>query len=199
MDKKTKHIDFNLVTKLKVADEKAFEKLFEKYQNDIFMYALSLVKNKEYAQEILQDVFVQVWLKRNTLKPELSFKSFVFTITKNLSYNFLVKASNETRLHKEVFYKAAVSHTQVDEHMLDMEYEALKKLAIDNLPPKRRKIFEMSRIEGKSYKDISSELGISTQTVKNQMSQALANITVYLESYGGITMSILFLVFLFQE
>ena len=196
MDNRTIHIDFILVTKLRVGDEASFEKLFEKYQNDIYIYALSLVKVKEYAQEILQDVFVQVWLKRATLKPELSFKSFVFTITKNRSFNFLVKASKEKRLQQEVFHYATIFHSQVDDYIINMEYELLRKMAVDNLPPKRRKIFEMSRIEGKSYKDISAELGITTQTVKNQMSKALSNITVYLKSYGGITMSIVFLTLL---
>jgi len=173
-----------------MGDEYAFQQLFEKYENDIFRYAFSLIKSRAHAQEIVQDVFVKVWIKRATLKPELSFKSFLFTITKNLSYNLLVKASNDIKLRQEVFYHKTVSYSTVENYMLNAEYDLLKRQAIDRLPPRRRRIFEMSRIEGKSYKEISAELGITTQTVKNQMSLALGNITVFLESSGGLTLLI---------
>jgi RNA polymerase sigma-70 factor (ECF subfamily) len=192
LNKEKIHIDQYLVSKLVVGDEYAFQQLFEKYQNDIFRYAFSLIKSREHAQEIVQDVFVKVWLKRDTLKSELSFKSFLFTITKNLSYNLLVKASNDMKLRQEVFYHSAISHSPVENYMLNVEYDLLKQQAIDRLPPKRRRIFEMSRIEGKSYKVISAELGITTQTVKNQMSQALGNITVFLETSGGLTLVLTF-------
>lgn len=187
MNKGIIHIDQNLVAKLKAGDERAFQQLFEKHHKDIFRYAYSLIKSREHAQEIVQDVFIKVWVKRETLKPNLSFKSFLFTIAKNLSFNFLVKASRDLRLRQEVFYTKTVSYSPVENYMLNTEYELLKQQAINKLPAKRRRIFEMSRNEGKSYNDISTELGITTQTVKNQMSQALGNITVFLESYGGIT------------
>lgn len=197
MNKKAIHIDQYLVTKLKTGDDRAFKKLFDKYQNDIFTYALGLVKSKVYAQEVVQDVFVKVWLKRATLKPELSFKSFLFKIAKNLSFNFLVKAANEQRLQRDVFYRAVTSYSPVEDLILGKEYELLKQRAINRLPLKRKRIFEMSRNEGKSYQDISTELGIAKQTVKNQMSQALCSITSYLESYGEITLGLVlpFLVF----
>ncbi|MGI9550521.1 MAG: RNA polymerase sigma factor [Aurantibacter sp.] len=197
MSKAVVHIDRDLVSQLKTGDEKAFEQLFDKYQCDVFRYAHSLIKSEEHAKEVVQDVFVKIWLKRETLRPELSFKSFLFTITKNLSYNFLVKASNDLKLKKDVFYHTSHFHTPIENHMLNLEYKVLKQQAINSLSPKRKRIFEMSRIEGKSYKDISAELGITTQTVKNQMSQALGNISGYLESYGEITLGLIlpFLIF----
>ncbi len=197
MRKKIIHIDKNLVTRLRGGDDHAFKALFNKYQNDVFTYTLSLVKSKVHAQEIVQDVFVKVWLKRTTLKPDKSFKSFLFTITKNLSFNFLVKAANERQLRQEVFYKAVLSYSPIEDLMLSKEYDLLKQQAINRLPPKRKRIFEMSRNEGKSYQTISTELGITKQTVKNQISQALRNITGYLESYGEITLGLILSLLIF--
>lgn len=196
LNKKIIHIDQYLVTKLKAGDERAFNELFNRYQNDIFIYAQSLVKSGVHAQEVVQEVFVKVWLKKATLKPDLSFKSFLFTIAKNISFNFLVKAANERRLHQEVFYRAVTSYSPIEDLIRTKEYELLKQQAINRLPPKRKRIFEMSRNEGKSYQDISCELGITKQTVKNQMSHALANITGYLKSYGEITLRLTLLLFI---
>lgn len=187
LSKEIIHIDENFVSKLRSGDECAFELLFDKYQKDVFRYAHSLIKSKEHAQEIAQDVFMKVWLKRETLKPELSFRSFLFTITKNMSYDFLVKASKDLKLKQYVFKHNATSHSPVENYMLTTEYELLKRQAINRLPAKRKRIFEMSRNEGKSYQDISTELGIKKQTVKNQMSRALSTISIFLESNGIIT------------
>lgn len=195
MSKPIIHIDQSLVLKLGNGEESAFEHLFNRYHKDVYRYAYSLIRSKEHAQEVTQDVFVKVWLKRETLKPELSFKSFLFTITKNMSYDFLVKASKDLKLKQHIFKNSATSHTPVENYMLNKEYELLRQAAINKLPPKRRRIFEMSRNEGKSYQDISAELGITLQTVKNQMSQALTNISVYLKSYGGITLILIILLY----
>ncbi|SIS90304.1 RNA polymerase sigma-70 factor, ECF subfamily [Zobellia uliginosa] len=191
LDKKVIYIDEKLVSKLQKGDEHAYELLFNKYHKDIYRYAYSLIKSKEHAEEVVQEVFVKVWLKRAKLKPELSFKSFLFTIAKNTAYDFLVKASKDQKLKQHVFNNTSVSYSPVENYMLNTEYELLKEKAINSLPPKRKLIFEMSRNEGKSYQDISSELGITTQTVKNQMSQALGSISAFLESYGGITFMLL--------
>lgn len=187
-----KNTDKLLVAQLREGNEKAFKKLFGIYRNPLFAYAKSLVQVDSYAEEIVQDVFLKVWLNRANLKAELSFKSYLYTITKNHTFNFLAKAVTDKKLREEVFYaKSTVEYLPVDDYIEGREYEVIRKKAIQTLPPRRKLIFEMSRDEGKSYQDIGSELGISTQTVKNQMSQALSNITMYLETKGEITFLLL--------
>ncbi len=190
MSKEVLHIDHNLVLELRDGNEHAFEELFKKYQKDVFRYVQSLIKSKKHAEEVTQDVFIKVWLKRKTLHPEKSFKSFLFTIAKNKSYDFLVKASKDLKLKQYVFYHRSISHNPIEDYLLSIEYQSLKQRAIDCLSPRKKRIFEMSRNEGKSYREIAAELGIAKQTVKNQMSQALGNISAFLESYGGITFTL---------
>lgn len=180
-----------LVRQLKRGNEKAFEKLYKKYRDDIFTYSKALIRSHSSAEEIVQEVFLKLWLNADDLDPDLSLRSYLFTISRNLSFDFLRKASNNRKLREEIFY--ITESMEVPEELLNQEYDLLKNRAIAELPPKRRLIFEMSRNEGKSYKDISSELGISVSTVKTQMSEALQFLRQYLRLHTDLTFSLIFL------
>ncbi|MEX0313714.1 MAG: RNA polymerase sigma factor [Allomuricauda sp.] len=176
-----------LVKELLAGNEKAFGKLFETYRNIIYAYTLSLLKSEFYAEGIVQEVFLKVWMHRDRLNPELSFKSYLFTIARNQTFNFLQKAANDQKLREEIFYKKQKFHTRTDNLVLEAELQLLTERAINQLPPKRKLIFTMSRNQEKTYEDISKELGISVNTVKNQMSKALETIRNFMQVHGDIT------------
>ena len=182
--------DFNeqlLVGELKNGNEKAFRKLYDFYYQDIYGYSISLLKSKELAEENVQDVFFKIWLNRENLNLEQSFKSFLFTIARNQAFNLLNKAANDVLLKEEVFYTSEKSHAEGDFSIREEDCKKLKKQAIKQLPPKRQRIFKMSRKQGKTYEEISQELGISVNTVKNQMSKALESIRVFFHAHDGFT------------
>ncbi len=162
-----------LVSELKNGNEIAFRKLYDSYYQDIYGYTISLLKSKELAEENVQDVFLKVWLHKKNLNLEHSFKSYIFTIARNQAFNLLNKVANELLLKEEVFYNSEKHHSKGDYSIREADCKKLKKQAIKQLPPKRKRIFKMSRKEGKTYEEISVELGISVNTVKNQMSKAL--------------------------
>ena len=165
--------DFLLVNQLMIGNHLAFRKLFDTYRNDLYKYCLSMLHSKTYAEEIVQDVFLKVWLKRESLNPELSFKAYLFTITRNKTLKFLKKAANNRKLCEEVFYTSQKITNATERTIRESELEIIKNKALNKLPPKRLLIFEMSRNEGKSYEVIAEELRISPHTVRNQMSKAL--------------------------
>jgi RNA polymerase sigma-70 factor (ECF subfamily) len=177
-----------LIEEMISGDEKAFRKLFEIYKDDIFFYSRSLLNHNEYAEDIVQEVFIKVWLHRHTINPDLSFKSYIFTIARNLVFNFLNKASNDVKLREEIFYKREESVNTIEAKLLEDVYNDLKKDAIDRLSPKRKRIFEMSRNEEMSYKMISKELGVSISTVKSQMSKSLASIREFISKKSDISL-----------
>lgn len=179
-----------LVIKLMEGNEKAFSELFSCYHNDVYAYSLSMLKNQVFAEEIVQDVFLNIWLHRDRLNPELSFKSYVFTITRNLTFNLISKIANNHKFKEEVFYNSQKSYSPVEDSIADADYDILKNKAIEQLPPKRRIIFEMSRNKEMSYEEISKELNISVSTVKGQMSKALAEIRTFLETHGDVALLI---------
>lgn len=176
----------NLSCELKNHSERAFRKLFDLYYQDIYRYSFSLLKSKEYAEENVQEVFLKVWLHRENIDPEKSFKAYIFTIARNLAFNFLNKAANDASLKEEVFYTSQKSYDQGDYSIREEDCKKLRKQAIKQLPPKRKKIFKMSRKHGKTYEEISQELGISISTVKNQMTKALESMRIFLKNNDEI-------------
>lgn len=179
-----------LILDLNKGNEQAFRKLFDTYGNDIYTYSLSLLKSPDSAKEIVQDVFLKVWLKRETINPDQSFKSWVFTIARNLSFNVLQKSVNDKKLKQEIFYQRHEAYSPIDRGIQETEFELLRLKAIDTLPPKRRLIFKMSREEDKSYQEISVVLKISVSTVKNQMSKSLGTVRTFLQANGDLTLLI---------
>ena len=141
----------------------------------------------EVLEEIVQEVFLRLWLNAETLVPELSLRSYLFTIARNLSFDFLRKAANSRKLREEIFYSGSALHDRTQEELIHAEYDLLRKKAIETLPPKRRRIYTLSREEGMSYEDISRELGISISTVKTQMSKALQSMKEYLQLNTDLT------------
>ena len=180
-----------LVTELISGNEAAFKMLFEKYQGDIYAYSRSLLKSDANAQEIVQDVFLKVWMNCEQLNPQLSFKAYLFTIARNMALNSLNKAANSKSLREELFHHSQKDSNPTQDLLFDADYEQIKEQALLNLPPKRRMIFIMSRNEGKSYEEISDELGISVNTVKSQMSKALESIRGYLRINTDLTFCLL--------
>jgi RNA polymerase sigma-70 factor (family 1) len=179
-----------LVTELMLGNEKAFTELFNTYCNDVYAYSLSMLKNQVLAEEIVQDVFLNIWLHRDRLNTDLSFKSYVFTITRNLTFNLISKVANIHKLKKEVFYVSQKSYSPIEDIIAEADYDVIKNKAIEQLSPKRRVIFEMSRNKEMSYEEISKELNISVSTVKGQMSKTLADIRNFLETHGDVTLLI---------
>lgn len=190
MGKICKNDEQFLVLQLIDGNNRAFRKIYEIFKGDVYAYCMSMLKSKVLAEEIVQDVFLNIWQHRNRLNPDLSFKSYVFTITRNLTFNLLKKVANNERLKVEVFKKSQDVYNPIEDKIAENEYDLLKKKAIAKLSPKRRIIFEMSRNEGKSYEEISKELNISINTVKVQMSKSLTTIRDFLIENSDITMLI---------
>ncbi|MCX8490081.1 MAG: RNA polymerase sigma-70 factor [Cyclobacteriaceae bacterium] len=158
----------------------AFRQLFNRYRNEIFTYSCKISKRREFAEEIVQDVFMIVWQKREGLNPDLPIAPYLYTITQNISFNFLKKAANETRLKKEVFYRSQKDfRPEWGTDHKDTLFLIGK--AVTLLPARQREIFLLSRDEMKSHDEISDLLRISKNTVKDQIFKALKFIKLYLK------------------
>lgn len=186
-----------LISELKNHNERAFRKLYDFYYQDIYKYSLSILKSKDFAEENVQEVFLKVWLLRENLNLDKSFKSFVFTIARNQAFNFLSKATNDEVLKAAIFYQSQKSHDQVDYSLREIDCKKMKKKALNLLPPKRKQIFKMSRKKGMTYEEISQELGISVNTVKNQMSKALETLRIFFQTNDELFL--LLLIFQFKS
>lgn len=165
--------DHNLVKMLQMGNVVAFDSLFDVYSPKLYGFAMKYFKNESDSEELVQEVFVQVWEHRQSLKSELSFKSYLFTIALNQIRKHFNKKSISLHYFENLHQD---SETEDNSAFQNDDYESIMaqiNLIIGQMPPRRREIFMKSKLEGKSSKEISAELNISAGTVDNQVSEAL--------------------------
>ena len=189
-----KHEENSLVQLLQKGNVAAFDSLFEIYSPKLFGFALKYFRNETDAEELVQEVFVKVWENRQTLKSELSFKSYLFTIALNQIRKHFNKKATSLRYLESLQHDPELSENQA---IQNDDYEsALHQiyLIIEKMPPRRREIFMKSKLEGKSSKEIAAELNISAGTVDNQVSEALRFIRAQLnpENFSLLLFAVLF-------
>lgn len=177
-----KHDDHSLVQLLQKGNVAAFDSLFEIYSPKLYGFALKYFKAETDAEELVQEVFVKVWENRQTLKSELSFKSYLFTIALNQIRKHFNKKATSLRYLESLQNEPEFTDNQ---SINDDNYESVLtqiNLIIEQMPSRRREIFIKSKLEGKSSKEIAAELNISAGTVDNQVSEALRFIRTQLKS-----------------
>lgn len=178
------HMDSDkmLVKATREGEEKAFEELFNKYYTRLCHYAYQYVGNMPDSEELVQDTFVNVWEKRELLDIEVSFKSYIYAAVKNRGLNTIRGNQRRTKYHLKQGHTDLESSKPDDlihvEEINDKLYEGLEAL-----PPKCKKIFQLSRLEGLKHKEIASQLEITRKTVENQIGIALKYLRNHLSEY----------------
>lgn len=169
-----------LLEKLKAGDEKSLEEFVHINLSKVFNFCYALLKCREEAEEVCQDVFVKFWENRDKLDLNLSVDGLLFRIAKNLTLN-KIRDNQKYKGSLEVS-DALLTGNSTMEDVLFHEMEATLQRAIEALPPRRRLIFELSRFEGLSNREISTRLNISINTVEGQIRKAIKAIHIYTDS-----------------
>lgn len=167
-----KYSDQILVQMIKADNTYAFRALYEKYQGQLYSFLLKYI-NSSKAEEIVQQVFVNIWVNRVNLKYELSIKSYIFTSAKNILISEMRKCAVEMQYLDIQTYK---QHQTVEDPYQSIYRDELKEIIndlINKLPEKRQQIFRLSREKGLSYKEIAETLSISVNTVDTQIKRAI--------------------------
>ncbi len=160
-----------LVRNLSKGNLLAFNTLYRAYSGRLYRFALGYLKSEPEAEELVQEVFTIIWEKRRDLKEELSFKSFLFTISFNI-----IRKHFRTKAYLSVYLKTGTGSEQDIQTSQKILYDSLHNYVselVNKLPARRKEIFIKSRFQGLSIKEISEELKISHKTVENQLTDAL--------------------------
>lgn len=175
--------DHDILKGLRTGDQAALKHLFELYFRDLVVLSARMVVNIGVAEEIVEDVFIQLWGKRDNLKLTDTFRSYLFTSVKNRSINYL--KSKYGRIHFEDLDSVAGNSPEAspETEMQVKELEAAIQQAIEKLPPRCRTIFSLSRNGGYTTAEISKQLRISKKTVQAQISIAMTKIRSSLHSF----------------
>ncbi|HLR89496.1 MAG TPA: RNA polymerase sigma-70 factor [Balneolaceae bacterium] len=170
--------DDELIQRIKEADQAALEVLFERYYYALCDFAFQYVRSFDLTEEIVSDVFLNIWKRRERLNITSSFKAYIFRAVRNQSINYL-KKENRDFDSLDLLENEASEEYQPDEELIFCELENRIEVLLNTLPPRRKLIFKLSRIEGFTYQEIADILSISIHTVQNQMVQAVKTLATY--------------------
>jgi RNA polymerase sigma-70 factor (ECF subfamily) len=186
--------------KLRQDSESAFSKIYCHYKPVLINFIKSLIKVEDVAEDIAQQIFLSLWLKRKEINPEKSFSSYLFTIAKNSTLNYIRRDNVGKQYLKEMIWgELLVGRCFTDETIEHDELLRTVSEAINSLTDQKKKIFEMSRKFGKTHDEIASELNISKNTVKNHIVDSIALIKRHISSKESLSnTTILLLLWLFS-
>ena len=172
-----------LIIRLKQGSKEAFTTLYKQYWKQVYDFSCLYLTSVSAAEEVVQEVFIKVWESREFLREDDNFKGLLFIITRNMIFNQHRKKLNED------FYRVTVLAAMEKSYDIEDEIETNNlleyiDLLIEELPPRRREIFNLSRKETKRYQEIALLFNISEKTLENQIHEALKflkkNITLLL-------------------
>lgn len=178
-------------------DREAFAILYTFYTPYLYRLLYPLTnESKEDTEEIIQEIFLRIWEKKEILFAVQSFKAYVFRMGRNIMVDQFRKRSVRKRLAAEVSGLASDTAPGLEDDLLFIEYQTIAAQAIDRLPPRQRQIFDLRTKEDMSLNDISAELGIGLPAVKKQLYEAIHSVKAWLQEKAGWAVSAILIFFL---
>lgn len=165
--------DLALVLRLKSGDEAAFKVLFDVWFKKLYSFSYRYLKNKELAEEIVQETLLQVWLNREKLDEQVLISPYLFTIARRLSLNSLRQIATSRSATQKLYSDLKESVNTTEEAVSFSELQRMTEEALALMPKQQQQVYRMSRNEGLSLDEIALELGIAKNTVKKHLSEAL--------------------------
>lgn len=169
--------------KIRKGDLDAFEKLFHRFYQGMFSYAKTFLRSKEQAEEVVQDVFYNIWKNRESLRITRSWQSYLYRAVYNNSMMYLRRTKKEIRLEEGMLTGGEQGSRDPYQEMQYREVSGLVSTIIGEMPERTREIFLLNRQEGMKYKEIAERLSISQKTVEAHMGKALKVLRNSLEGY----------------
>ena len=169
----------DLASRLRNDDINAFNTLYWQYHAAVYANALKLIKDPVIAEDIVQEVFVTVWGKRHTIDPEQDFAGWLFVISYHKTVDQLKRKLKDALAHKKISISIEDHPILLNADLKEEQLSAIAK-AMDQLSPQKRKVVELCKVQGRTYKKAAEELHISKYTVKEYLSEALVSIRKYI-------------------
>lgn len=183
--------ELHLVESIRKGDKSAFETLFKSHYSQLCSYARQIISDPDLSEEIVQEMFFQMWQKKESLFIETSLKSYLFRAVHNGCLNHI--KHHKIKQAYAQYINDNQNITSENQYSMDESEELLNMVgkAVEQLPPERKKVFMMIRYEEKKYKEVAEILGISVKTVENQMGKAMQFLKEALKGYISIILLIL--------
>lgn len=178
--------------------EAAFKSLFDEYWDHIYTVAICLTKSVELAEDMVQEIFLKIWIKREQLTEVDQFGDYLFIVARNHIYNALKKEHKEHRLRQPVLEWFEGHRESPEQQLLFKESSQLIQQAIARLTPQQQAIYKMTREQGLSHEQVARELNISQNTVRNHIVNSLKIMREYLRDHASPLLLIISLLEILQ-
>jgi RNA polymerase sigma-70 factor (family 1) len=178
------HNEKELLSLLKRGDQKAFTQLYHLYSEPLYLNLLKLLKSKPLAEEKLQEIFILLWEKRETINIRSGFSSYLYRIGENKVIDFFREAKRDRRLYEQLKAATSEQYLYPERDLYNLEYTGLLQKALATLPPQRKRVFEFCKLQGKSYHEVSQLLGMSSSTINDHIVKATHSIRQFMFTKG---------------
>ena len=185
--------DQELTSLLKDGERQAFDELYWRYHQAVYRNIFKFTKDEDVAMDILQDVFAALWDKRHKLDANQSVSGWLFVVSFNQSVNYTKKKLKEANYLQSI--SAIEMETDVEPNISDVRYELLEQ-ALKQISPQRRRVFELCKLEGKTYEEAAAEMNISKHTVKEYLSGAMLSIKEFIKANPGYSETVVLALFI---
>lgn len=179
--------DLELTELLKLQDELAFAQVYKRYWHPLFLHAYKMIEDEHIAKDIIQELFISFWSKASELQIKTNLKAYLYVMTRNRIINHI----RNNKVNDNFISMLAEAMEEADHRTIqDIDSKDLMLLIdqeINLLPPRMKQVFEMSRKQFMSHKEIAAELGTTEETVKKQISKSIKILKIKLDKYGGIS------------
>jgi RNA polymerase sigma-70 factor (family 1) len=182
-----------LLEEVAAGNEHAFQQLFYQYHEHLGKHVFYITQSHELTEEIVQDVFLKIWLNKEALIEIKNLKAYLFVLSKNHTLNFLRKLGKELLLKKK--WEEDFLNMRTSDNIPENTYYRLLDEAIDHLPSQQQKVYLLSRHQRLKQSEIARKLNLSKETVKSYLKIATTSITAYISSHQKFFISLFALVF----
>ena len=172
-----------LINGIKSRNKIIFDFVFHYYYSGLCAYAERITKNEEVAEDIVQELFITLWIKFDSIQINSSLKNYLFTSVKNRSLDYIKKEKTKEKGIQNISYTIKPSENLSIYWFAESELKELIDKCLESLPPRCCEIIVMSRFEGFKNQEIADKLGISKRTVELQISNALRQLREDLKNY----------------
>ncbi|ERJ59054.1 RNA polymerase sigma factor [Sphingobacterium paucimobilis] len=177
-------VDFELLQRLKAGDHAAFEDLYNQHSKKLYWKLQQMVKDPEEADELLQNLFVKVWEKREQIVVQQTFEGYLYRVAQHMAIDYFRKLERQNRMQEEVLRTGITIDEDTEAQLFAKETQQLLDEAVANLPEQRRRTFILCKFEGKSHQEAAEIMNISPNTVHNHLVKAVYAVRQHLLKSG---------------
>ncbi|MGK6353187.1 RNA polymerase sigma factor [Parapedobacter sp. DT-150] len=179
------YTDRELVAQLKSGDQAAFTEIYDRYWSPMYIHVYKMLRSRDDAMDVLQDMFSALWLKAADINPETKLSGHLYLSARNRVFNFI----QQNKVKNDYLGSVAAYMTEAGTETMDAldqrDMAEAVEAEIANLPPRMREVFELSRKHNLTHKEIAEHLNISEQTVRKQVQNALRILKPKLHAIGA--------------